>query len=378
MDDWDAPAEPRSPRHVASRSGPDEDALAEAAAALASATSPLLVVGGGVDRAGAWDAAVVLAELLNAPVWEAPAPERASFPQDHRLFQGTLPLGMKPLAAQLQGHDIVLVAGAPVFRYYPHIPGPILPEGTRLIHLTDDPDEAARAPAGDAIVGDVRDGLEQLADLLAGSVTALPDPPRRPPPRDALATDPISSAFAMRALADALPEDAVVVDEAASSRAQLFDQIRIARPASYYFTASGGLGFGVPAAVGMGLALPARPVVCVAGDGAFMFGMQAIWTAAQYQVPVVYVILNNRGYGILKAFADFQGTPGVPGLDLPGLDIAAIARGLGVDARCVASAADLPGAYREAFHSAATQRRPVLLDVMIDPEVGALFGEQDP
>jgi benzoylformate decarboxylase len=283
---------------------------------------------------------------------------------------------MKPLAAQLQGHDVVLVVGAAIFRYYPHIPGPIVPEGSRLIQLTDDPEEAARAAAGDAIVGDVRDGLEHLTDLLSGTVKARPDPPRRPPAVDAPATDPISSAFAMRALAAALPVDAVIVDEAASSRAQLFDQIRITRPASYYFTASGGLGFGVPAAVGMGLALPDRPIVCVAGDGAFMFGMQAMWTAAQYSVPVVYVILNNRGYGILKAFADFQGTPGVPGLDLPGLDIVALARGMGAEAWCVTSAADLGEAYRDAFETAARQRRPVLLDVAVDSAVGALFGRR--
>lgn len=373
MDDWDVPAEPRAPRRVESRSEPNRTALAEAAAALAGATNPALVVGGGIDRAGGWQAAVRLAERLNAPVWEAPAPERASFPQDHSLFQGALPLAMKPLAEQLRGYDVVLVAGAAVFRYYPHIPGPILPEGTRLIHVTDDPDEAARSPAGDAIVGDLAVALERLVALV--SEASRPDPPRRPGPSLAPASDPISPAFAFHALAEAMPEETLVVEESASSRAAFYDQIRINRPNSYFATASGGLGFALPAAVGVGLARPGAPVVCIVGDGAAMFGIQAIWTAAREQVPVVFVVVDNGHYGILKAFAAFQRTPGVPGLDLPGLDVATIARGFGAEAYRVTAAEELPDAYRAAFASARARPGPVLLDVVVDAEVGALFGE---
>ena len=373
MDDWDAPAESRPVRRVDSRAGPAEDALARTAAALAAATNPVLVVGGGVDRAGGWDAAVRLAEQLNVPVWEAPAAERASFPQDHRLFQGALPLAMKPLAERLDGHDVVLVAGAPIFRYYPHIPGPILPRGTRLIQITDDPHEAARAAAGDSIVGDVRVALERLAALVP--VTNRPGPEARPAPQSPVATDPMRVAFAMKTLAAALPDNTPIIEESASSRASFYDQIRIVRPESYFATASGGLGFALPAAVGVGLARPGTPVLCVVGDGAAMFGIQAIWTAARYEIPVVYVVIDNGQYGILKAFAAFQRTPGVPGLDLPGLDIATVARGLGAEAHRITSARDLAGACREAFVTAATRRCPVVLDVVVDPEVGALFGE---
>jgi benzoylformate decarboxylase len=372
MDDWNAPAEPRQARRVESRSEPAAEALAEAAAVLAAATNPVLVVGGGVDRAGGWDAVVQLAERLNVPVWEAPAPERASFPQDHRLFQGALPLAMKPLAERLDGHDVVLVVGAPIFRYYPHIPGPILPQGTRLIHITDDPHEAARAPAGDSIVGDVRIALERLASL-------VPEGERlgtgvRPAPETPVATEPIRVAFAMSVLSKALPDNTLVLEESASSRTAFYDQIRIGSPESYFATASGGLGFALPAAVGVGLARPANPILCIVGDGAAMFGIQAIWTAARYGVPIVYVVIDNGQYGILKAFAAFQRTPGVPGLDLPGLDIATVARGLGAEAHRISAASDLADAYRDAFVTAETRRCAVVLDVVVDPEIGALFG----
>jgi benzoylformate decarboxylase len=373
MDDWDADVEPRLPRTVASQAAPNGKALDEVVTAVDSAANPVLVVGGGVDRAGGWDAAVRLAERLTMPVWEAPAPERASFPQNHPLFRGSLPLGMKPLAERLRGHDLVLVVGAQIFRYYPHIPGPIVPAGTRLVHITDDPDEAAKAAAGDSIVGDVRIVLERLATTAPVVDRPLPIP--RKPPYEAHQTDPISVAFAMRSLAAALPADCVVVEESASSRAEFYDQIRIAQPASYFATASGGLGFALPAAVGVGLARPEQPVACIVGDGAAMFAIQVIWTAARYEVPVVFAVIDNGQYGILKAFAAFQRTPGVPGLDLPGLDIAAIARGMGAEALRITVAADLPDACGEAFTSAWKRRCPVLLDIVVDPEVGDLFGQ---
>lgn len=314
-----------------------------------------------------------LAERLRLPVWEAPAPERASFPQDHPLFQGSLPLAMKPLAERLRGHDLILVVRAPVFRYYPHIPGPVLPPGARLVHITDDPDEAARAPAGDAIVGDVRSALERLAAKV--SVSQRPAPSPRPTPSEPAAAEPISVPFAMCALAQSMPDDCVVVEESASSRAAFYDQIRINRPASYFATASGGLGFALPGAVGVALARPEHPVMCIVGDGAAMFAIQAIWTAARYEVPIVFAVIDNGQYGILKSFAAFQRTPGVPGLDLPGLDIAKIARGMGAEARRIASAVDLPVACVEAFATAHSRRGPVLLDIVVDPEIGNLFGQ---
>jgi benzoylformate decarboxylase len=374
MDDWDAVAEPREPRTVASAAQPDERALQEVAQTLSAAANPVLIVGGGVDRAGGWDAAVRLAERLHVPVWEAPACERASFPQDHPLFQGWLPLAIKPLAERLHGHDVALLVGAQVFRYYPHVPGPFMPPGTRLIHITDDPDEAVRAPVGWSIVGDPRAAMERLADLIPiGENRRIVQ--SRPAPAAQAPADPIPVAFVMRAIASALPEGVAIVEESASSRTAFYDQIRISRPETYFATASGGLGFAVPGAVGVGLARPDVPVACIVGDGAAMFGMQAIWTAAQYAVPVVYFVLNNGGYGILKAFAAFQRTPGVPGLDLPGLDLVSIAKGLGAEARRITSGDALAAACQEAFATAAALRRPVLLDIVVDPEVGALFGE---
>ena len=116
-------------------------------------------------------------------------------------------------------------------------------------------------------------------------------------------------------------------------------------------------------------------MLCIVGDGAAMFAIQAIWTAVQYETPVVFAVIDNGQYGILKAFAAFQRTPGVPGLDLPGLDIATIARGMGAEAHRIATAAELRSACEGAFATARTRRCPVLLDIVVDPEIGDLFGQ---
>jgi benzoylformate decarboxylase len=134
---------------VSRRIGPDRARLAEFAKALSEASSPVLVYGAAIDRGNGWSEAVAFAEALGAPVWAAPASERAPFPEDHPLYSGGLPFANGPLSQKLRGHDVALIVGAPVFRYYPDVPGPYLPAGTRLLHISDDPSETARAPVGD-------------------------------------------------------------------------------------------------------------------------------------------------------------------------------------------------------------------------------------
>ena len=134
----------------------------------------------------------------------------------------------------------------------------------------------------------------------------------------------------MVALATAWRDDAIVVVETPSSTLALRNRLRISRPGSYYFGASGGLGFGISAALGVQLAQPERPVVCVLGEGSAQYGITALWTAVAYRLPVTFLVLRNDEYAILKWFSSLEQVSGVPGLDLPGLDVAAVARGYGM------------------------------------------------
>ncbi|MCW2638763.1 MAG: thiamine pyrophosphate tpp-binding protein [Dactylosporangium sp.] len=372
FDDWEQPADGTpAVRQVSTRIAAEPDRLREFADAIAGSRNPALVIGGAVDRSGGWDAAVALAEKLRAPVWAPPLPERAAFPQDHPQYRGMLPPAIGPLAEQLRGHDLVLVIGAPVFRYYPFVPGEYLPEGTRLLHITDDPEDAARAPVGDSLLCDAGLACAALADLVPASDRPAPSAPAAPPPPE-MGT-PLSPDALFATLAREWPDDAILVEETPSNVKALARHIRIRRPGSFFAASSGGLGYGLPAAVGAALGERhtgrRRPVIAVIGDGSLHYSVQALWTAAQHRLPVVVVVPVNQEYAILKAFAEFEKTPDVPGLDLPGMDIPAIARGYGCQAQQVESA----GGFAEAFSAATKADGPTVLAVPITKKVPALI-----
>jgi len=356
MDDWEQEVDAGDAAHAAGRevtgrAMPEPRALDALAARLNAAARPLLVAGPDLDSDAGHAAAVALAERLRAAVWAIPAPGggRLGFPEDHPLFQGILPPAIGPLGETLEGHDLVLVAGASVFSYYPNIPGPLLPPGTALVAVTSDPDEAARAPMGDAIVADPTLTLAALAERAEAGDREAPAP--RPAPEPAEAADPMSASAAADVLAACLPDDGIVVLEAPTATLAVRNRLRLSRPGSYYFGAGGGLGFGLSAAVGVGLARPERPVVCVVGEGSAQYAIQALWTAAAYDVPVTVLVLRNEEYGILKWFAGLEGVEGAPGLDLPALDVAAVAASYGVGARTVSGPDELRAALGEAIAS---------------------------
>jgi benzoylformate decarboxylase len=369
MDDWDAEIEREEhPRTVSHGGAPAPSALAELAQRLRGAARPALVAGPDIDAAGGWDAAVSLAEAQRLHVYATPATGggRLGFPEDHPLFQGILPPAIGPLAQALEGHDLVLVAGSSVFPYYPNVPGPLLPPGCELVAITCDPDEAARAPMGQAIVADVALTLAALTELCGESEREAP--PVRPAPEAMPASDPMHASTAVRALAEVFPEDGIVVLEAPSATLALRNQLRLSRPGSYYFSAGGGLGFGIAAAIGVQMAQPSRPVVCVLGEGSAQYAIQSLWTAAAYKVPVTYLLLRNDEYSILKWFATMTDVQDAPGLDLPALDCVALARAYGVQARRAQEPQQLSHLLAEAIQAP----EPRLVEARVAPGMALL------
>ncbi|MFE7776703.1 thiamine pyrophosphate-binding protein [Streptomyces sp. NPDC057445] len=182
MDDWKRPLSGFARvRTVSDRVAPDTERLRGFADRISASRRPALVFGPEVDRAGGWDGAVALAEKLRAAVYGAPLLDRASFPEDHSLFRGPLGMSVKTISDRLTGHDLVVVIGAEVFRYYPYVPGDYLPAGTELLQITADPDVAAAARVGDSLIGDPRTAIELLLDMVTdGSARAVPEPMARP------------------------------------------------------------------------------------------------------------------------------------------------------------------------------------------------------
>jgi benzoylformate decarboxylase len=384
MDDWASEIAPvdyttQTARAVDGRAQADPARVAALAKRLRMAKRPVFVAGPEIDASGGWDAAVELAESQRLPVWASPATGggRIGFPEDHPAFQGVLPPAVAPLAQALAGHDLVLVAGSSVFPYYPNIPGDFLPEGAELVAITSDPDEAARAPMGDAIVADVSLTLRALVAELAaraGGGRADSDPSEHepgdretPPARFELDAPPpgeqLSGGEVHTTLAQVFPQDGIVVLESPSSTAALRNNLRLTRPGSYYFSAGGGLGFGLAAALGVQLAQPERQVVCVLGEGSAQYAITAFWTAAAYSIPVKFLVLRNNEYSILKWFAMLESVEGAPGLDLPKLDVAATAESYGVPASTVAERDELRAGLADAF----AQDGPRLVQVDVAP-----------
>jgi benzoylformate decarboxylase len=382
LDDWGQPcAGPAVVRTVATRVAPDPVRLAEFAEVIRHASDPVLIYGAAIARGNGWKQAVALAEALNAPVWAAPSSERAPFPEDHPLYVGGLPFAMGPLSDKLAGHDVAVVVGAPVFRYYPYVAGPYLPSGLRLLHISDDPAETGRAPVGDSLVGDAVLSLAGLTDLLAGHTPPPAKPharlPHRMAPHPAMAANGspdglLSAAQVFAALNQVRPDHAVLVEESPSNLPDLHTAWPVTEPDTFYTFASGGLGWDLPAAVGIALAERDsgrnRPVIAVIGDGSFQYSVQSIWTAARLRLPMLIAVMRNDEYAILKSFALLEQAPGVPGLDLPSLDIVSIARGYGCDA---ARVADLD-ALKQAAAAAWTKEVPTVLEIPISAQVPPL------
>ncbi len=369
-DDWSVLTYPVAPRIVSNDAAPDPELIAKLASALGASERPVFVIGPEVDAERAGDAAVALVERLAVPVWVSPFSSRVSFPEDHPLFAGFLPASPGPIAAALSAHDLVVVLGAPVFTF--HVAGDcaLFRGDAQLYQITADGEAAASAPAGTSIVASLRLSLQALAALLPQARQGTPRP--LPAPRkEVTSTTPIPAEFLMHTLAATLPEDAVIVEEAPSHRPAMQAHLPMRRYGSFYTMSSGGLGYGLPAAVGVSLAEPRRRVVCLIGDGSLMYSIQAIWTAVQHGLPLSIIVVNNDGYGAMRSFSRVLKVRSPPGIDLPGLDIVQLASGMGCPGVRVTRAQDLRMALVDAFRSDA----PQLVEVVVDPAIPKLYDE---
>lgn len=354
VDDWERECEMPALPDLSLRPHPDPAGLKRIAAMLEGASNPALVLGTGAANCGAWDAAVALAEKAGLSVWAAPYAARETFPEDHPQFAGFLNAWRDQIRDALAPHDAILVAGAPVFTYHVEGSGPHWPEGAKLMALSDDPQHLANLPGGGGVLGDVKAGLAGLAERLAersfaGTAHKLIDP------------DPeLTAAYVLKRIAALRPEEAVIVEEAPTSRGPEHITLPIMREGGFYSCASGGLGYSLPAAVGVALGQQDK-VIAILGDGAAMYTIQGLFTAFQEKAGVSFVIMNNSGYAALTGFSGEFGMNHVPGCDLAGLDFAKLAQAQGLEGKRVERVEDLDAALEWSFAEA----RPTLLDIRI-------------
>lgn len=366
---------------VDARVRPGDEALEALAARLAAAQRPAILAGRELAEREAWREATELAELLGAAVFGETVPYRAPFPSEHRAWLGALTRNQQAVREALAPFDLLVCLGADLLRMSVASAVDPLPEAMPVVHVSErDWELGKNHPTEIAIRADVKATLTallprlraradraaaeaRLAALAARNWSAKRDQVRLAA-LQAAEDKPVDPRYLMLRLAEALPPDAVVLDEALTSSATLPALLPLRDPKCFFGLASGGLGFALPGAVGASLALPRRPVVAVVGDGAAMYGIQALWSAAHLELPVAFVIANNRSYRILKErLVAMRGAKRFTGMDLrdPEIDFAQLAAAMGVPARRVADPQDVAPALREAFAAGA----PRLVEVRV-------------
>jgi benzoylformate decarboxylase len=370
IDDWTHQTQPVEARQVSRELGPDASAMTALAAALAASKHPALVVGPGVDRAGAVELMVRVAEKARAAVWVSPFSARCSFPERHPQFSGFLHASPAQLSDALRAHDLVVVIGAPVFTFHVEGHASIFDGATTIFQITDDPTAAAVTPLGSSIIATMKPALTMLLELLPETKRAMPAGRILPPAPSA--GDPIPVEYLLHSLSVAMPDDAVLVEEAPSHRPAMQKFMPMRGRDSFYTMASGGLGYSLPAAVGLALGRPGVRTVCLIGDGSAMYSIQALWTAAQRKLPLTVVVINNAGYGAMRSFSQVMQVRNVPGLELPGIDFVKIAEGMGCDAVRVTRSSELaPALKRGLAHKGVS-----LIEVMVDSAVPLLYAQK--
>jgi benzoylformate decarboxylase len=369
MDDWAAEFDGEimaAPKRLLRLADVADHELAPLVELLAGARSPAIVTGAGAD----WASLVSLAARLACPVFQESFGGRAGFPQDHPQYAGVLPADRTRLRAVLGAYDVVLAVGAPVFRQYPYVPGPLVPPGTFVALVTADPAEAHRSPADLAFLAPPAAVCARLAALLparsGAPVTPWEVPAVLEPPAGGR---PLRAAHVLRELARRLPADAALIEETPSSRPDLHRLVPARNPLGFVSAAMGGLGFAVPAAVGLRMALPDRPVVAVVGDGSALYGLHALWSAAHYRVGALFVVLANGRYAVMDRLADKQGGK-APWPPFTEVDMGGLARSLGCPARRVDTYDELTAVLDEVLPSLSAREEPLLLDVTVtvDPD----------
>jgi benzoylformate decarboxylase len=365
-DDWEVRVPQLTVRRVYADFVAEPAAIDALVAAFDASTSPALVVGAGVDRDGAAELAVRLAERTGSLVYASALVSRCSFPENHRQFAGSLPRIRTGVVEKLRGHDLVVVLGAPVFNYHIHAEGAFVPHGTTLFQLTDDPNAAAWAVAGTAVITSLAHALEELLPRVRQGKAVRAKVSTNG--AKLTAGDPITIEYFLQTVAATTPPDAIIAEEAPSTHTVLHDYLPM-RPGAYFAAASGSLGYGLPAACGVALAAPGKRVVAIIGDGSSYYGIQGLWTAVEHDLPITFVIVNNGGYGAMKAFSQLFNSKRSPSFDIGHVDFLAIAKGFGCKAKRIEHAADLGAALAAAHRS----KGPILLDVIVESGAKKLF-----
>jgi benzoylformate decarboxylase len=373
-----------APTRIGQRLRGDADSIAAAAALIRAAENPIIFAGDAVAKSDAHAELAAFAEAVGAPVYLEGMANTAAFPSNHRLYAGTVPRMTPALRAVMEKHDLLISIGADLLTQSQATGVEALAPGTKLVHLDDEPWQIGKNFAATAAIqGDMKATLPEMTAAVGAIGTARADAiaARLAGEKatllaraDALAGDlPLQPMPVLKLIGELLPDDAIVIEELLSSGMNTVRHLVPAtRPDSWFGMRGGGIGVAIPQAAGIQLANPGRPVVVLSGDGSAMYSAAGLWTLAHYQLPVVTIIFNNRGYRILKqrtrAIADHsarENTYIAMDIENPSIDFMALAKAHGVHG----VRADTLDEVRSAVSAALAADTPTLIEITVAREL---------
>ncbi len=373
---------------IDTRVRPSQAAIRALAERICAARRPVIVAGDEVVKSDAFAAAAAFAEAVGAPVFQQSIAYGAHFQSEHPLFMGALTRQQPTTRKQLEPYDLLIALGTDPVRMSVYSPVSPMPDGLAVVQIgLVDWDIGKNFPVELAVKADAAETLEALTPAVierGGAAHAALAGRRRSEIaagnwstrrlklaaeiRSRAAARPIDPDWLTLSIVEALPADAILVDEALTSGRYTNALYAYRHRHAYHALASGGIGWGLPAAVGVALAHPGRRVAAYVGDGSAMYSIQALWTAAHHKLPITFVIPNNGGYRIIKQrLKAFHGSEHFVGMDFrdPRVDYAGLARSMGVTAETIVEPADVPEALARSMRTDG----PTLLEVMVDGSV---------
>ncbi|MCH2357667.1 MAG: thiamine pyrophosphate-binding protein [Pseudomonadales bacterium] len=365
---------------------PSDESLRRLSERIMAAKQPVLLAGTEIVRSDALTEAAELAEVLGAPVYQQTVPHGAHFFSEHPAFMGALTRIQDQVRSTLSPYDLMICIGADVLQMSVWSETDPLPPDLPIIQIgLRDWEMGKNYPAEMALRSDVKETLQKLIPQLkelqntkrkTTNVAALEyftqnnwSTHRRQRRQDISACADESSIdpdWLMMRIADCIPADAIIVDEGLTTSKNLLHFLPHRDRYSYFGMVSGGIGWGIAAAVGVQLAQPNRRVVAISGDGSAMYSPQALWTAAHLELPILFLIFNNQGYRILKErLLAFHGNDQYIGMNLrePSIDFTGLATSFGMRAKKITETAQFEAAFKPAVISDA----PCLFEIMLQP-----------
>lgn len=373
---------------IDTRVRPSEDSLQALTMRILKAERPVIIVGDEIVKSDALKEAAELAETLGCPAYQSSTPYGAHFLSESPCFMGALARIQKLAREALAPYDLIVALGGDPLRMSVYSEVDPKPDGLSIVQVGLADWEIAKNYGADvAVKADVRETLRALIPALKSAggralesrakegLAALASKnwaARRKPLVEQISkhakTTPIDPDWLALQVVEAMPDNAILVDEGLTSSRQMIALRPHRDRYGYHALASGGIGWGLPASVGVSLANPTRPVVCYSGDGSSMYSIQSLWTAANHKLPLTFVIVNNGGYRIIKQrLLAFHGDDNYVGMDFidPPVDFTALAKSLGLEATKVTD----PGELKSVMSSAISRPGAKLIEVVVSNSV---------